>query len=190
MTKAYLRSKYKIIRRDTRFRGPLEESIFHRFTESELFRESESVFLYSSAGTEVSTQKIAALAFELGKKVAFPLCTDYDGNMDFYFVDGADDLTEGMYGIMEPDSTKCEKAEFSKDTLLVVPALAFDRRGYRLGYGKGYYDRFLDKFTGTSVGLCFEECICDFLPVNAYDKKVNYLISDKKTYIFNTTEEE
>ena len=54
--------------------------------------------------------------------------------------------------------------------------------GERLGFGKGYYDRFLESFNGITVGLSFEECLSDSIPMEEHDKKIDYLITDKKIY--------
>ena len=61
----------------------------------------------------------------------------------------------------------------------IVPGLAFDKNGYRIGYGKGYYDRFLKDFNGTKIGLCRCDFLKDALPVNEFDHKVDMIITEK-----------
>ena len=101
--------------------------------------------------------------------------------MEFYF-SLQSELKKGMYGIYEPDRDRCEKAVFSNKSLCIVPGVAFGRNGERLGFGKGYYDRFLESFNGITVGLSFEECLSDSIPMEEHDKKIDYLITDKKIY--------
>ena len=87
-----------------------------------------------------------------------------------------------MYGIYEPDREKCDKAVFTDRTLCIVPGVAFGKKGERLGFGKGYYDRFLEAFTGKTVGMSFEECLTDEIPMEKHDRKMDYLITDEKIY--------
>jgi 5-formyltetrahydrofolate cyclo-ligase len=67
--------------------------------------------------------------------------------------------------------------------LMLVPALAFDRKGFRLGRGGGFYDRALDEFAGKSVGVIREEFLLDVVPVQAHDKKVGSIVTEKGVYI-------
>ena len=73
-----------------------------------------------------------------------------------------------------------EEYKGDKATIL-VPALAFDKNGFRMGYGKGYYDRFLSSFTGVKVGLCYSRCVSRCIFRNWYDEQVDYIITDKFT---------
>ena len=157
----------------------IEES----FSETYLYKNAEVILMYYSVGSEVSTQAIFEKALSDNKLTAFPVCLDSNGVMSFYYVNGADDLEEGMYGIKAPKEG-CEQYGEHKNSLCIVPGLAFDKRGYRIGYGKGYYDRFLENFNGITVGFCYEEMVEDILPADEFDKKVDYLITDKKIYKF------
>ena len=65
--------------------------------------------------------------------------------MEFYKVSSFADLQQGSYGILEPQTNSDTLNGFGKNALCVVPALSYDKKGYRLGFGKGYYDRFLAK---------------------------------------------
>ena len=70
----------------------------------------------------------------------------------------------------------------TENTLCVVPALLFSRDGYRLGYGKGYYDRFLRSFNGTSVGLSYDELLCEYLPIDSHDISLNIIITESEVH--------
>lgn len=152
------------------------------------FKNAETVLLYYSAGSEVSTKEIFRQCLKNGKKVAFPICLDNNGIMDFFIVNDENDLCEGMYGIKAP-SDGCSRLEATDNCICIVPGLAFDNNGYRIGYGKGYYDRYLSNFPGLSVGLCYEVLHLDSIPVNRHDIKVNYLITDKMIYNYNSKED-
>lgn len=189
MTKKELRIKYKDIRSDVEEASVKNDEITRKFIQSDLFRSFGKLFLYYPSGSEVSTVKIAEIAFSEGKKVAFPRCINRCGSMEFRFIDTFSDLTDGMFGLTEPDVKRSTLAEPDSDTLIVVPALAFDTAGHRLGYGGGYYDRYLSRFSCFTVGLAFSDCLCNSLPSNEYDVKINCLITDSKIHFFNETKE-
>lgn len=181
--KKELRKQYKSIRDSVADRLRKEKLISDAFLNTDEYLNAKTLFIYSSHGSEVSTVDIAVAARKDGKRLAYPLCTDPDGNMLFYLVSSDSSLKEGMYGIKEPDTSVCDLIYPDNDTVMLVPALAFDKKGYRLGYGKGYYDRYISQYKCITVGLAFDECIRESLPTDEFDKNVNTLISDKKKYI-------
>jgi len=61
-----------------------------------------------------------------------------------------------------------------------VPAIVFDKQGYRIGYGKGYYDNFLNKINGLYIGLCMDFQILDYLPFDRWDIPIHQIISEKR----------
>lgn len=187
--KKKLRAELKLLRDSLEEKDKLSDRICEAFIGSDLYENAETLLLYYSSASEVSTVKIFCKALSDGKKTAFPLCTDNQGTMVFYYVSDEKELKKGMYGIMEPP---CENEMFSgaENCICIVPGLSFDKNGYRIGYGKGYYDRFLSDFNGISVGLCYEAMVSEKVPTDKYDKKVNYLITDKKTYNFNSFKED
>lgn len=183
-SKNILRAKYREIRKNIQNKSEFENRICNLFLQSDLYRNCNTLFLYSAVGKEADIERITETALAEGKKVALPVCLDEKGNMSFYFIKGLFDIQAGMYGIREPKTDLCTEACFDCETVCLVPGLCFDKEGGRLGYGKGYYDRFLKNFTGKSVGICFEECVAENLVLDKHDKTVNYLITDKKIYIF------
>lgn len=161
--------------------------IAQRLFQNERYINADIIYLYASQNDEVFTDAIAKKAERDGKETAYPLCADRDGDMIFYF-SHRHELIKGMYGIFEPDRKKSKPAFSTGRTLCIVPGLAFDKLGYRIGYGKGYYDRFLSKFSGYSIGLCFEECMHDTLPIGPYDKKVDCVLTENNTYMITKEE--
>lgn len=181
MNKSELRKKYAAVRASVKDRNELSSKIADFVINSEFYKKADKVFCYCATGCEVGTEEIIRNALSDKKKVALPKCTDKYGNMTFYYISSFDDLIEGMYGIPEPDTGF--KADTSDSgSVCIVPGLAFDLKGYRLGYGKGYYDRFLETFDGVSVGVCFEACLTEAVPADKFDMKVNYIITDKTIY--------
>lgn len=147
---------------------------------SDIFLNSSVIFFYAPTADEIDISYAIDIAVNMGKKIAFPKCTDKDGNMEFYFVNSYDDLVKGTFGIMEPDPDKSILVTDFSDALCVVPALSVDDRGYRIGYGKGYYDRFLQKNSLISNALCYNELQSKEIPNDEYDISVDYIITDTK----------
>lgn len=182
--KKTLRFLYKKIRASVDDSDTKNKSITEFVLGSQQYRNADKIYAYWSVDSEVDTHAIIAKALNDGKKVALPKCTDKDGIMLFYYVSSITQLIDGMYGIKEPPEADLAD-DFTENSLCLVPALSFDKDGYRLGYGKGYYDRFLSVFSGVTMGLCFYECYCEKLPRDCYDKKVNYILTNEKIYDIN-----
>ncbi len=146
----------------------------------EKIRSADLVLPFVSAKGEVGTRELIARCLDAGKTVAVPRCID-GSNMEFCVIHTFDDLEKGMYGIDEPKEY-CEviKAESAENSVLIVPALCFNAKGYRLGYGKGYYDRFISRYKGYTVGVCYSEFITDDIPVDEYDRCVDIVITEKQ----------
>lgn len=157
----------------------LDRLLSERFFNLLSFKYASSVILYASLKHEPDTYNIILEALKKGKRVALPRCAADETRMDFFEIKSLDDLISGSYGIMEPDPYKCKKINPYSYDIAVVPALAFDSKGYRIGYGKGYYDRFLGDFKGTKIGLTYERLIEKNLPRGRYDKRVDIVITER-----------
>lgn len=179
--KEQLRSKYKQIRKSfsSQEKQKSDEKIKRKLTQLWAYRDEELILPYVSLPSEVDTKQLIVEALKDGKKVAVPRCVENTRNMDFYLINSINDLEIGSFGVLEPKVDKCDKLEEIKDGLCIVPALAFDKRGYRLGYGKGYYDRFLSSFEGKIVGVCYSSCVCERLPNGKYDRMVSSIVTEK-----------
>ena len=97
--------------------------------------------------------------------------------MSFYYVDDLSHLRPSAFNIREPISSAPEYKSSNAD-ICIVPALAYDIEGYRMGYGGGFYDRFLSEYSGVPVGICYEE-FCGSLPVGEFDISVETVITEK-----------
>lgn len=98
-------------------------------------------------------------------------------NMDFRRVQEWSDLVPGQYGILAPQKTAALLDPAQCD-LIVVPGVAFDRQGNRLGRGKGFYDRYLPAVGGLRVGVCFDGCVVEALPSEPHDVRMDVLITE------------
>lgn len=158
----------------------MDNRILNLFTSLISYRYADTILMYYPTKGEVDTRPLIRVAIEAGKKVALPVCYD-DSRMDFYFIGSEDDLEIGKYGIPTP---KKGCSVFDRDVdrgniILTVPALAFDKAGYRLGYGKGYYDRYINELEATTVGFVYGDFIADKLPRGRFDISVDLIVSEK-----------
>ncbi len=155
----------------------LSSSICRHISKLPQFASCHTLLLYYPIKNEINLLPLARLAFDLGKQVAFPISIVETYTLDFRCVGSLDELRIGSYGICEPSITSSQ-AVLDSNTLCIVPALAYDIQGYRLGYGKGYYDRFLCSFKGTSVGVASGDFVCHSLPINETDVAVDIIITE------------
>lgn len=134
------------------------------------FYDAKTVFCYVSAHGEVDTHTLLEELLKT-KTVVVPFCTDSEGSMICVKITSLSDLTEGRFGILEPKNP----APFPKEEIdfAIIPGIAFDKEGYRLGYGKGYYDRFLDGLPVCKLGVCKKEFFADSLPHNEFDVRMD-----------------
>lgn len=185
--KRELREKYSAMRDEIapEKREEFDRKIYDRLIASITYRHSNEILLYASMGSEIDTWRIMESALKAGKKVAFPLCFP-DNTMKYYYVESKDDLEEGSFGILEPKKGLTEYVPTTL-SLCVVPAIVFDKEGYRIGYGKGFYDRFLSKFPGVKVGLVYSSMIVPKVPRGRYDKHVDIVISERGVNAVNAT---
>lgn len=153
--------------------------------QSSFYKEAENICLYVSVKGELQTQDIIKMAWQEEKNVLFPLCHKSEkGLMDFALCSSEASLQKGKYDIPEPKADcpifSPEKLNSSK-TLILVPALAFDEKGFRVGYGGGFYDRYLIKIPNSlSIGLAFSEHIFPQVPRMSWDINVQYLATEKE----------
>lgn len=157
-----------------------DKRISSRFLNLASLRFAETILLYSPIKGEPDITEAAIEAVKRGKKIAYPKCDPETCTMNYYFVSSPDELVPGTYGISEPP----ENAEMyvpspDKHDIIVVPAVCYDKSGFRIGYGRGYYDRYLSDFGGSSVGLSMHRFLQAKLPRGKYDKSVNIIITEK-----------
>lgn len=154
------------------------------FTTSSFFEEASILGVYLAHGSEVKTQMIIEAAFRNMKTIAVPRVID-STSVRFYEIDeyGMNSLLKGRFGILEPNGTENDVSKAMD--LLIVPGIAFDSHGYRLGHGMGYYDNFLrNKGQMTVIGLAFDFQIIKILPHSKYDMKVDNVVTETGFHSF------
>lgn len=178
--KISLRKRYKDMRLgySTEHKKQLDEAIINRLMRTYQYKNADTLLCYVSTSIEVDTHYLILKSLESGKKVAVPKCNPDNVSMDFYFINGFDDLEKGTFGVLEPIENRCVKYS-GENGICIVPGLSFDYGGYRLGYGKGYYDRFLTDYPQTKIGICYNDCMQKKLIHGRYDIPVDLLITEK-----------
>ena len=139
---------------------------------SKEFKSAKVIGAYHSFGSEVKTDLIIEQALAMQKKIALP---SIEGeNLAFYELSSGRYLVKGRFGIMEP----LPYGPVEKLDMLVVPGIAFDKKGYRLGYGKGYYDKFMTKRNIFTIGLAYSFQLLETLPSGGHDKKLDAIATE------------
>lgn len=157
-----------------------DNGIFERIISSGAYKNAEIILTYVSTAIEVDTVRLINTALSDNKRVAVPRCVDGTREMDFYFISSLDDLEKHTFGVLEPIPEKCEKAYGFENALCIIPGLAFDMAGYRLGYGGGYYDRFLSAHPRlVKMGICYCSCTVNSLVHGRFDICSDMLVTDK-----------
>ncbi len=140
------------------------------------FRNARRVVLYFPIKNEVNTEGIFRSAREFSKEIYFP-CVE-GSLLRFRRVSDLDELEPGSFGIPEP-SRDSAKVEITDIDLVIIPGVAFDRFGRRLGYGGGYYDRVLFKIDNKRrIGLAYNFQVLDSIPVEAGDEEVGLIVTE------------
>lgn len=178
LTKAQIRSKIllklKNQKEDTRSRK--SRLIKDKLLKTKLFKKAKIVMFYIAFKGEVDTENMIKEAKKSGKILAVPVCKEDRMTLRPCMLDNNAKFKRGPYGVCEPVLEKTIKPEDLG--LVIVPGLAFDKKGNRLGRGKGCYDRFLRKIPKDtpSIGLAFKFQILPSVPTEAHDVSVKKVI--------------
>ena len=172
----------KALRREIREkkRAMTEDEIIFRseklgqlFAQSEAYRNAKTVYGYLPYNQEVRTVPMLEQALREGKRVAVPKI--YGDTMKFLYLDDLSRVEKNDMGIPEPiaDTPVAD----DKTALVLMPGLAFTKRGDRMGYGGGFYDRFLaDEPDHPTLALCYDFQMVDSLPTEEYDIPVDTVL--------------
>lgn len=181
IVKRELRKKFREIRENMspQKKSRYDELLKKGFLASREYKNNDIVFAFVSKPIEIDTISIIKAVLKDGKRVAVPRCVADKREMDFFFITSFDQLEKSTYGLMEPIPDKCEKVTDFSNGVCIVPGLAFDSEGFRLGFGMGYYDRFLSQFKGDKIGLCYSSCVKWKLPHGFFDRPVDLIITER-----------
>lgn len=143
-------------------------------------RNASTVLSYISFGTEVNTHGcIRSLLADDARQVLVPVVASREKRrMILSELRDWSELSTGAYGILEPTPECVRRRPASEVDLALVPGVAFDWQGHRIGYGGGYYDGLLRRIDGTAVALAYRFQVCDRLPQEPHDVRVDAVATE------------
>jgi 5-formyltetrahydrofolate cyclo-ligase len=150
-----------------------------RLVATALYGAARSLALYSPIRNEIATNDIFTLASRQGKQVYYPRVAG--AFLHFVQISNLEQLVPGSFGLLEP-AADLETSRHVPE-LILVPGVAFDRCGHRLGYGRGFYDRYLACCSDqiVRVGFAYSFQLCDALPAGNHDQPLDALVTDTQT---------
>ncbi len=163
------------------------EAILQKVLKTPEYMEADNILLYADYNHEVMTRGIFEDAIMRKKRVYFPKSDKLTNSMLFFQTVSVKQLEKGFMGIPEPKENMqlCYKFNPDEDTLVILPGVAFDTRGFRLGYGKGFYDKFLSSRRQLStMALAFACQIVDEMPDEEHDIKMDKIVTEEIIYSF------
>jgi 5-formyltetrahydrofolate cyclo-ligase len=149
------------------------------FIASEEFTGARVVAVYSPIHNEVDTSEVMSAALAAAKVLLLPAVADE--GMEFRRISGTGELRRGAFGIPEP-TMECPVYPPGEADLIVIPGVAFDTGGRRIGYGKGYYDKALHQLEGKGrlVGFCYDFQLLDRIAGEPHDVLMDMIISERR----------
>ncbi len=159
----------------------MDDRIFNSFIGHNLFKDASTIFIYVSFEGEVDTHRLIEYALKKGKTICVPKITNKDKGMELFKIENTDSLVPGYCGILEPPSGS-EKLSVEHVDLIVMPGLAFDIWGGRIGYGGGFYDRLLCSSSRevSKVALAYEFQVFDRVPTDKWDEGIDMIITEER----------
>ena len=157
--------------------------IENRLFEFANFLESNIVLLYVNNTNEVSTQRIVQRSLDIRKIVVLPAFNPEKRSIELMKIDSyTADLIPGPRNIVQPDPDRCKAVPIESIDIAIIPGVAFDEKGGRIGSGEGYYDRLIPKLSITTrkVALAVEDQIVPQVPIDSHDKHVDIIITNRR----------
>lgn len=158
-------------------------AIENRLFEFANFLEAKIALLYINSDYEVQTENIIKRSYNYNKIVVLPAFDPENLEMNLMKVDHfTKDLVPGPRNVLEPNASRCKTVPMDRIDIAIIPGLAFDEKGGRIGTGRGYYDRLIPNLAITTrkVALTFDEQIVAQIPMESHDKHVDIIITDKR----------
>ena len=157
-----------------------DDTLFARFLALPQTAAADTLLLYHGMGAEPDTARLLPALWAMGKRVCLPRCLPGHA-LEARLVGPDSVLVPHPLGMKEP-GTDCPPVERDRLDLILVPGLAFDRSGGRLGQGGGYYDRFLAGWAGFTAALCRRELLLERVPRAEHDLGVDLVITEDGLY--------
>lgn len=140
------------------------------------------IFFFASFRSEVSTFPMMEEAYRLGKRIVLPRVDRKIKGLALYEVKGLSELSPGCMDIPEPNVPEERRMDINGVDVIIMPGVAFDQNGNRIGYGAGFYDKLLSglKKQTPLIAITYEEQVLDSVPSEPHDIKVHKIVTDKR----------
>lgn len=158
-----------------------DRAVCNRLSSLPALQSAQKLFAYWPLEEEIDIRPIIQDALVRKIPVGLPVCQRETKELLFRCFEKAEDLIAGAYGIPTPPDG-AEILTPDEHTVCIVPALAYDKKHYRIGYGGGYYDRFLADFPGIAVGVCYNASLLDTVFAEAHDQRVQILVTETDVF--------
>lgn len=164
----------------------LSRAICAQFASLPEYAAAKTVMFYVDVRTEVRTREYLPTALSHDKRIVVPYCVD--GELELFLLESMDELAVGMYKILEPKAElrnlPAKRIDVKELDLIMVPGVAFDRSGARMGHGFGYYDKLLEHARPDAplVALAFECQLFPEIPTAPHDIFMDKIITEKAIY--------
>jgi 5-formyltetrahydrofolate cyclo-ligase len=148
------------------------------------FMEAQMIFLYTQMSSEIPTKDIIKRVLNIEKGLILPVFTDAKNAINLYkIMDYDKDLVKSDMDVLEPDIKKCKKMSLKDVDIAIIPGLAFDDKGGRIGFGNNFYTKLITKLPETcrKVAIAYEEQIVDQVQMESRKFTVDIIITDKRT---------
>ena len=155
---------------------PDSQRVCERLLTLPVWKQARIFLLYAPLRDEPDIGPVISVALQEGKEVSLPKLDPAGFSYHASPIKSLEDLSPGKFGILEPRHTSAAMA-LNRLDLVLVPGVAFDTLGGRLGRGKGYYDRLLAAVNGLKCGVAFDEQIVDVVPVGPMDVRLNCIVT-------------
>jgi len=155
------------------------ETITELLIQHLLFKKKNNILFYVSYNGEVHTHQLIKKSL-VSKNVYVPISETETHSLQISRLEDWDELIPGTYGILEPIKEKKRVHPITILDLIIVPGVAFDEKGHRLGQGGGYYDWLLSNTNTPTIALAFESQIIDSIPLESHDQQVDVIITEKR----------
>ncbi|MBI2549748.1 5-formyltetrahydrofolate cyclo-ligase [Candidatus Woesearchaeota archaeon] len=170
-------------KRDAMTREEVESksaAIAAKLQQLEEYAGAKTVLFYAAKGNEAQTKKLINDALKSGKKVLLPITNTAAGELEVAEIrDYSSDLKPGAFGIMEPKRRSAVDEE--EIDVVIVPGVAFDKDGHRLGYGLGYYDKLLHRLAkAAEIGLAYDFQVVEKLPRESHDRPMDAIVTESR----------
>jgi 5-formyltetrahydrofolate cyclo-ligase len=154
-----------------------------RLKKQDLWHNAQSILFYAPLAKELDLWPLLLEALAAGRTVALPRFSPESGRYIACSIkDTAKDLKPGKFGIREPTDA-CPEINLKRLDLALVPGVAFDMGGHRLGRGGGYYDRLLAMFGGPACGVAFDRQIVERVPAGPHDVQLNCILTPTRWHL-------